>query len=171
MVHHQKPRVSSYSLPAGEFRGLEWAGTNGTAVFLHGLSGVADVWSGTIAALGDRVALVAAARFPERFSSVAILDIGPEAWKKNSPPPPGCSRNSATRSPIVTPRSHCSALLVRGGDSRELRARVADAMRHRNPTVAFVEIADTGHNLPLLAPQRLDRELCQFWDCAEAAQR
>lgn len=128
------PRETTYQLGAGAFRVLEWDGSHGIAVFLHGLSGVADVWQQTIASLGPdrprsiaidqrghghspkpddyrigeyvrdlldlvgaiggpvrlvghsmgaRVAMVAAARTPGQFSSVAIVDIGPEAWKAN----------------------------------------------------------------------------------------
>ena len=45
-------------LPAGRFRALEWQAANlGTAeptvLLLHGLTGMADVWSATVAALGD----------------------------------------------------------------------------------------------------------------------
>jgi len=119
----------------GTFRVLEWPGGPPAAVFLHGLTGVAEVWGPTIDALGEprprsfaidqrghgdspvagpydvaslvrdllavlealgverphlvghsmggRVALTAAARYPGRFRSVAIVDIGPEAWRAN----------------------------------------------------------------------------------------
>lgn len=128
-------------LPAGEFRAIRWSEgpygltEGGPAVFLHGLSGTADVWDATVQWLGDsrprcfaldqrghggsvvpesgygvrdylddlvsfvrylgeevrlvghsmggRVAMVAASRYPELFSSVVVVDIGPEAWKKN----------------------------------------------------------------------------------------
>jgi pimeloyl-ACP methyl ester carboxylesterase len=33
--------------------------------------------------MGARVAIVAAARYPDAFRSVAIVDIGPEAWRQN----------------------------------------------------------------------------------------
>ena len=33
--------------------------------------------------LGGRIAILAAARHPELFSSVTIIDIGPETWKEN----------------------------------------------------------------------------------------
>jgi pimeloyl-ACP methyl ester carboxylesterase len=129
------PGETTYQLSAGAFRGLVWPGGAGTAIFLHGLSGVADVWQQTVAALGvgrpeciaidqrghgrspkpehdysvtsylrdlldlvmavggpvhlvghsmgARVAMVAAARHPGQFRSVAIVDIGPEAWRAN----------------------------------------------------------------------------------------
>ena len=123
--------------PAGEFRTLTWHGDphRRVVLFLHGLSGVADVWSATIEALGEhrppcvavdlrghgrspktpgryrvldhvgdlralvahlgapvdlvghsmgaRVAFVGAARHPELFSSVTVVDIGPERWTAN----------------------------------------------------------------------------------------
>lgn len=126
---------SFYGLRAGSFRALEWPGGTARAIFLHGLSGVAEVWGATIAALGDtrprciaidqrghgqsvqpehgyrvgdylgdvcqligqvgapvrlvghsmgaRVAMAAAAHYPELLESVVIADIGPEAWKAN----------------------------------------------------------------------------------------
>ncbi|MBI5947562.1 MAG: alpha/beta hydrolase [Chloroflexi bacterium] len=130
------PAVRWLDLPAGRFRCLAWAGGKPGAIFLHGLTGVAEVWGPTVEALGDgrpeclaldqrghghsakprtgyavgdfvgdllaamdalgleqphlvghsmgaRVAMVAAARYPERFRSVAIVDIGPEEWKAN----------------------------------------------------------------------------------------
>lgn len=131
-----QPRARTVALPAGLFRLLEWPGRNdATVVFLHGLSGVAEVWDETVAALdpdrprcialdqrghghsprtpghyaatdylgdlvslveqldgpihlvghsmGARVAILAAARHPEAFASIVIVDIGPEAWKAN----------------------------------------------------------------------------------------
>lgn len=123
-------------LPAGRFRVLEWPGGGPATVFLHGLTGVAEVWGPTISRLsephggvfaldqrghghspkpttgyavrdyvadllaacealrldrphlvghsmGGRVAMVAAAQHAARFRSVAIVDIGPEAWREN----------------------------------------------------------------------------------------
>jgi pimeloyl-ACP methyl ester carboxylesterase len=130
-----EPARRRIALPAGEFRVLEWPGAEPPAIFLHGLTGVAEVWGPTVAALaparhsfaldqrghghsakpvtgyavaaflgdlleamrvlgldrphlvghsmGARVALVAAARHPERFRSVAIVDIGPDQWRAN----------------------------------------------------------------------------------------
>ena len=123
------------ALGAGPVRVLEWRGGEPPAVFLHGLTAVAEVWGPTIDALGGaaraiapdlrghghsfrgdvdyrvgafvgdlidlldamalerphlvghsmggRVAIAAAARHPERFRSVTIVDIGPEAWRAN----------------------------------------------------------------------------------------
>ena len=50
------PAETGFDLPAGVFRSLEWAATGDTgptALLLHGLSGVADVWCDTVAALGE----------------------------------------------------------------------------------------------------------------------
>ena len=130
------PETRWLDLPAGRFRALEWPGGERSAIFLHGLTGVAEVWRPTISRLGTqrprciaidqrghgqsakpadeydvgafvgdllgvlnatgmerphlvghsmgaRAAMVAAARHPERFRSVAIVDIGPEAWRAN----------------------------------------------------------------------------------------
>jgi pimeloyl-ACP methyl ester carboxylesterase len=124
------------ALSAGQFRTLQWDGGAESAVFLHGLTGTADVWGPAITALGPgrpsswaydqrghgqspapmldyavgdfvgdlvdfvrvtrlrrphlvghsmggRVAIVAAARHPELFGSVAVVDIGPEKWAAN----------------------------------------------------------------------------------------
>ena len=130
-----RPSERMVRLPAGDFRVLEWPGEDPAVVFLHGLSGIADVWGPTVAAMrshrrfvaldqrghgqspqppsgyavadydrdaaalirelgagpvhlaghsmGARVALVLAANQPELLRSVAIVDIGPEAWKAN----------------------------------------------------------------------------------------
>ena len=144
-----EPVPRSVDLPAGAFRVLTWPaldaddtptddGWAGTAVLLHGLSGVAEVWHETVAALGAgrprcialdqrghgrsphtpgryaaddylgdllalldrldliggplhlvghsmgaRVAMAAGARHPERFATVTIVDIGPDAWEEN----------------------------------------------------------------------------------------
>ena len=258
-------------LAAGRFRALHWEGEGPSAVFLHGLTGLADVWQPTIDALprgaglwafdqrghgqspapasgyaiadfvkdlmafvrtldlerphlaghsmGGRAALVAAARHPEAFRSVTVVDIGPERWTKNwqdtiaaidrmpadfseeeaiafftrnRPTPPerqraylaqlrgtGNGRLTWRGSPGAwkhTVMSHRSrdfwrewdriripALLVRGGDSNELRPQVAAEMRRRNPSVQYNEIAGIGHNIPLLAPDRLADILTRFW--------
>src|SRR5437762_8640762 len=42
------------ALPAGEFRVLKWPGIEPPVVFLHGLTGVAEVWGPTVAALEPR---------------------------------------------------------------------------------------------------------------------
>ena len=47
-----EPAHRFITLPAGQFRFLEWDGAAPAAVFLHGLSGVADVWGPTVDALG-----------------------------------------------------------------------------------------------------------------------
>ena len=122
-------------LSAGPFRLLRWDGEGVPALLLHGLTGLAEVWTPAAQALaggrglmamdqrghgdspapadgydierfvddlaeavkalgferphlvghsmGARVAMVAAARRPELFRSVAVVDIGPEAWEEN----------------------------------------------------------------------------------------
>lgn len=89
-----EPTQRIFRLSAGEFRGLEWSGGAGTAVFLHGLNGMADAWRELVAGLDEpthlvghsmeaRVAVDAAARHPKSFRSVVVVDIGPEAWQQN----------------------------------------------------------------------------------------
>lgn len=273
------PVEAEVPLPAGTFRTLEWAGStghSGHAVLLHGLSGVADVWSGTVDALvdgastgrprciamdqrghghsphtpgryrigdhvgdvvalidrlgapvrlvghsmGARVAMVTAARHPDRVSSLVVVDIGPEAWSDDiertsrlfrsmperfpdrtaaltfgelySPTPNGPERFVTERlrahadgsytwlasvdGLVETVTAHRRrnywsdweslsgpTLLVRGGTSRELRPRVVEQMRRRNPRAEVVEIDGVGHNVPLLAPTRLAEEIGRFW--------
>lgn len=55
------PRARTVGLRNGRYRLLEWPGpTEHTVVFLHGLSGVAEVWGDTVAALGaDRPRCIA----------------------------------------------------------------------------------------------------------------
>lgn len=130
------PETGWIDLPDGRFRVLDWPGDDPSVLFLHGLTGVAEVWGPTVAALGEprprciafdqrghghsakpergydvgmfvrdvvgivralgldrphlvghsmggRVAMVTAARHPELFRSVSIVDIGPEAWRAN----------------------------------------------------------------------------------------
>ncbi len=55
------------------------------------------------------------------------------------------------------------ALLVRGGASTELRPAVAEEMRRRNAAVRYEEYDGVGHNIPLLAPERLAASLSAFW--------
>lgn len=267
--------VEMIDLPAGTFRTLTWEGSpDRTVLFLHGLSGAADVWQRTVTALGPdrphcialdlrghghsphtpghyavsdhlgdvlaltggidapidlvghsmgaRIAMVAGARNPGRFRSVAVVDIGPEAWKKNietttrlltARPERLADRTEALavaglivdrlgigdaegyvrdrmvenddgswrwRSPaealvesVTTQRARDHwrdwerlrppALLVRGGTSNEVRPRIANEMRRRNPAVRYHEIPDVGHNIPLLAPETLAGLLREFW--------
>lgn len=273
-----------FDLSVGEFRGLDWSGGPTTAVFLHGLSGMADVWHPTIDtiaeaaaearkdhrphprcvaidqrghgrsphtpghygaldyvgdlmdlveelggpvhlvghSMGARVAMIAAARHPSSFISVVIVDIGPEAWQGNisattrlleARPERFADREEALSvarfivgdrgedaartmvddrlrrmedgsytwlSPrdalvesVTVQRSQnywhdwdritVPALLVRGGQSDELRPHVVERMRRRNPAVGFVEIEGVGHNIPMLAPQALGQVISSFW--------
>jgi esterase len=280
------PAEGFVELPAGRFRYLEWAGTEPSAVFLHGLSGVAEVWGPTIEALGEarprsfafdqrghgqspkpregysvgyfvedalglaealglerphlvghsmgaRVAMVLAARRPERVRSVTIVDIGPEEWKANHQQTVaafermpanypdvetaigGAGRvrsggsldatlaaaragaealraiavarlrrlgdgsvtwradRGALKQAVVLQRSRnywrewerigVPALLIRGGESNELRPHIAEEMRRRNSEVRYLELAGVGHNVPLLAPGSLAAALQDFW--------
>lgn len=55
-----EPAERFIELGAGPFRVLEWGGGAPSAIFLHGLTGVAEVWGPTIAALGaDRPRAIA----------------------------------------------------------------------------------------------------------------
>ncbi len=265
------------ALPAGQFRTLMWPGSEAPAVFLHGLTGLADVWAETATALaprgplwaydqrghgdspapadgyaigayvsdliafvqtlklkrphlvghsmGARVALVAAARNPELFRSVTIADIGPEAWRanwrdtaaaiermpasmneaealafftRNRPTPPDRQRGylarlraardgrltwrgspDAWKQTVISHRSRdfwsdwaaitIPALLIRGGDSNELRPHIAARMRDRNSSVRYQEFAGIGHNIPLIAPAPLAAALAAFWKTVPTA--
>ena len=276
-----EPQAHWLGLPAGRFRTLEWPGPEPAVLFLHGLTGVAEVWQPTIARLhpsrprciaidqrghgqsakpvagygvgsfaadviatldaleleqvhlvghsmGARVGMVAAARYPARFRSVVIVDIGPEAWRANwvdtiaafdrmpkeyasiddavRPRDPARGGESidaaiassteleavararfrvgpdgsarwwadveALKQTVKTQRSRGywkewralqpPALLIRGGDSKEVRPAVAARMRSENPAVAYLELAGVGHNVPLLTPGQLSEELWQF---------
>jgi pimeloyl-ACP methyl ester carboxylesterase len=170
--------------------------------------------------MGARVAMVVAARHPGRIRSVAIVDIGPEAWKANwqesiaafeSMPKEFADEDAAltfasrgrdlstearftflsrlrrtdagtlawradTAALDATVRAHRSrnfwadwervqppAFLIRGGTSKELRPRVYEEMRRRNPHVEVAEIEGVGHNIPLIAPAKLAGLLTEFW--------
>jgi 2-(acetamidomethylene)succinate hydrolase len=53
-------RETFVDLPTGRFRALDWPGSEPAVLFLHGLTGVAEVWGPTIAALGpDRPRCIA----------------------------------------------------------------------------------------------------------------
>lgn len=281
-----EPGTRWLDLAAGRFRTLEWEGGEPAAIFLHGLTGVAEVWAPTIERLGKerrrciaidqrghgqstkpahrysvaayvrdllavmdalelerphlvghsmgaRVALVAAARRPGRFQSVAIVDIGPEAWRANwvetwaafeRMPKQFASMQDATRGGVrardaenadaalasssklqaiaearfetgadgsVRWRADIEALkqavkaqrsrgywrewralqrpalLIRGGESRELRPHIAERMRAENPRVDYLEMEGIGHNIPLLAPAALANALQAFWQRSE----
>lgn len=273
-------------LPAGRFRALEWPGSEPAVLFLHGLTGVADVWGPTIAALGldrppciaidqrghgqspkdaasygigtfvddalriidalnldrphlvghsmgARVAMVLAARHPAAIRSVAIVDIGPEEWKANwqetvtafarmpstwpdaesaiggagrTRPPasidaalasgrpdadtmrrialarlktvPGglvtwLADREALQKTVIAQRSRNywpewkslagPALVIHGSTSTEVRPQIAARMRATNPLVTWEEFDSVGHNVPLIAPQRLAASLSRFW--------
>ncbi len=46
------PEERWFETPGGRFRALEWAGAEPGVLFLHGLTGVAEVWQETVDALG-----------------------------------------------------------------------------------------------------------------------
>ncbi len=189
--------------------------------------------------MGARVAMVLAARHPRAIRSVAIVDIGPEAWKANwqqtvaaldrlpesypdaetaiggaarpsapssidaAPGRPAAevlrnialarlrtrgdgsvewlaSRDSLKRT-VMNHRSRnywrdwsrlaIPAMFVRGGQSAEVRPRIAAEMRRRNPGVVYAELAGIGHNVPLLAPGALAVALEAFWETVERDHR
>jgi pimeloyl-ACP methyl ester carboxylesterase len=267
-----EPGELAVETAAGAFRILEWPGAEAAAVFLHGLTAVADVWRSTVVALGDgrprciaidqrghgsspqgdidyrvsalvqdvervvdelglgrvhlighsmgaRVALVAAARSPERYHSVTVVDIGPEQWRDNwvssvegfslmplefasegeaiafasqrralsdearalflarlKPHGKGLVWRAdveALKTIVTVHRSRNywaewdrlgpTALLVRGGESNELRPKVAYEMRRRNTSVRFFEVSGAPHNIPLVAPEALAETLLEHW--------
>lgn len=55
------------------------------------------------------------------------------------------------------------ALFVHGGASNEVSVAVAERMRRENPRVRFERYESIGHNIPLLAPERLAQSLERFW--------
>jgi pimeloyl-ACP methyl ester carboxylesterase len=174
--------------------------------------------------MGARVAMVAAARHPELFRSVAIVDIGPEAWRenwretvasiermpvsftreealafftRNRPTPPdrealylarlresGDGRLTWRGSPhawketVISHRGRnfwrdwerlaIPTMLIRGGDSTELRARIFTEMKGKNARPFYRELPGVGHNIPLLAPAELAAELTAFWSSAQS---
>lgn len=123
------------NLSAGSFRTLTWGTGAETVLFLHGLTGVSEVWGPTVShlppgrryvaldqrghgqsargtaldysagafvrdtrevinllggkvhlvghSMGARIALIMAARFPGQLVSSTVVDIGPEASRKN----------------------------------------------------------------------------------------
>jgi 2-(acetamidomethylene)succinate hydrolase len=55
------------------------------------------------------------------------------------------------------------ALFVRGGTSHEVRPAIAAEMARRNPRVESCELEGVGHNIPLIAPEKLASVLSDFW--------
>ncbi len=170
--------------------------------------------------MGARVAMLLAARHPAVLSSVALVDIGPEASKANieatvaaiasrpeefeseaeavafafrnrAPTPEAVALFLARLEPTgngrlrwrapagaleQTVRSHRSrgywrewrnirlpAVFIHGGTSNEVSVAIADKMRAENPTVRFERYESVGHNIPLIAPERLAQSLDRFW--------
>jgi len=55
------------------------------------------------------------------------------------------------------------ALFIHGGRSTEVSMRISEKMRAENPGVLFERYDNVGHNIPLLAPERLAHSLERFW--------
>jgi pimeloyl-ACP methyl ester carboxylesterase len=58
------------------------------------------------------------------------------------------------------------ALYIRGEASNEVSPTIAARMRATNPGVVFETYESVGHNIPLLAPERLAGSLERFWTAA-----
>jgi esterase len=54
-------------------------------------------------------------------------------------------------------------LMIRGGESRELRRNIYETMRMMQQSATYKEFDGVGHNIPLIAPERLANELNAFW--------
>lgn len=170
--------------PAGTFRLLEWDGPQPPVLFLHGLTGVAEVWGPTVEALGlrrprclamdqrghghspkpeigysigayvrdavdiveemglaplhlvghsmgARVAMVLAARFPRLLRSVAIIDIGPEAWRANY--------EQTVQALDRMPASYPNLAAALGGAARTRGAESADAALNAGQLTTIAE--------------------------------
>jgi 2-(acetamidomethylene)succinate hydrolase len=55
------------------------------------------------------------------------------------------------------------ALFIHGGTSNEVSVAIADRMCAENRRVRFERYEPVGHNIPLVAPERLAQSLEQFW--------
>lgn len=64
-------------------------------------------------------------------------------------------------------RIRVPALFVHGGRSNEVSMAVAERMRAGNPAVRVERYDDAGHNIPLIAPERLAKSLESFWGSLE----
>lgn len=64
-------------------------------------------------------------------------------------------------------RIRLPALFIHGGKSSEVSMTVAERMRSENPAVRFERYEDAGHNIPLIAPERLASSLEAFWNSLE----
>ena len=58
------------------------------------------------------------------------------------------------------------ALFVHGGRSNEVSDAIASAMRSANPRVRYERLEDIGHNIPLIAPEKLAALLDPHWTAA-----
>ncbi|MGE0598962.1 MAG: alpha/beta fold hydrolase [Dehalococcoidia bacterium] len=272
------PATESFiETPRGKFRALSWGDGAETVLFLHGLSGVAEVWIPTVSnlpdprryvaidqrghgqttcigndysaaamvadteaviaglgvrphlvghSMGARIAMLLAARRPETIRSAVIVDIGPDKWQENiestrrgveSRPEKFASADDLfafafrNRTPtdldkqillarmephrdgtltwrasqealiacVTAQRSRnywadwrrisMPALFIHGGASNEVPLRIAEKMRAANPGVGFERFEGVGHNIPLIAPDRLAMSLERHWQSAKGA--
>ena len=58
------------------------------------------------------------------------------------------------------------AIFIHAGNSNEVSAAIADRMREQNPRVQFERFKEIGHNIPLIAPEKLASSLERFWTTA-----
>ncbi len=123
------PRARTVDLPAGRFRTLEWPGTgSGTAVFLHGLSGVADVWGDTVDALA-----------PDRPRCVALDQRG----HGHSPRAPGAYGAIDYLGDLLALVERLAPPIRLVGHSMGARVAILAAARHA-ATLASVVVVDIG---------------------------
>ncbi len=267
-----KPSAEAFvETDRGTFRTLTWGSGPETVLLLHGLSGVAEVWTPTVSnlpetrryvamdqrghgqttckdndysaaamvadteavidslgtrphlvghSMGARIAMLVAARRPETIKSVAIVDIGPDKWQENidstrrgvegrpekfanaddlfafafrnrtpteldkqimlarmKPHDDGSLTWRASKAALVEcvtaqrSRNYWSdwrtismpSLFIHGGASNEVPLRIAEKMRDENPGVGFERFEGIGHNIPLIAPDRLAKSLNIHW--------
>lgn len=63
------------------------------------------------------------------------------------------------------------SLYIHGGTSSEVSVAIADKMHAENPAVSFERYDGVGHNIPLIAPERLAGSLERFWETLETTPR
>lgn len=128
-VTESVPRAVTVRLPAGAFRTLEWPGAaDATVVFLHGLSGVADVWGATIDALG-----------PDRPRAIALDQRG----HGHSPRTPGAYAAVDYLGDLVALLDGIAGPVHLVGHSMGARVAILAAARHP-ARFASVKIVDIG---------------------------
>lgn len=65
-------------------------------------------------------------------------------------------------------RIEMPALFVHGGSSNEVSTAIADRMRNENLAVGFERLEGIGHNIPLIAPEKLAALLEDHWSTHSA---